>query len=814
MIQAGLRRCRLIQSQLRVVSRLHASQALNKPHEYNSAVADIRNVGIIAHIDAGKTTTTERMLFHAGYIQHAGGSSKYPPCVITPTEHLLDVDDGSTVTDYLPEERARGITITAAAITFPWAGRSLNLIDTPGHVDFTYEVARSLRVLDGAVAILDGVAGVEAQTEKVWRQADEWNISRIAFVNKMDREGAGFGRTVREISSRLNVRPVVLQLPVFEGGLDGGTFKGLVDLVDSVVLTWSRQADGKNLVSAIPLNLYPSESIRDEAKRANIALMDTLAELDDQFLELYLGNEAAQEMSSGSIRNTIRTLTIKRDIVPVFCGASLRDIGVQPLLDAIVNYLPSPTDRPLPLIRLENEDRETTLPHDGKELCALAFKVVHDATKGPLVFVRVYQGSLTRGMALYNTRTKDKERANRLLRMYADESIEIDTITDGNIGVILGLRSTVTGDTLINRRADHNFRLLPIPTPPPVFIASIEPDSLKEAHAVSDAIRRLLREDPSLSVTTDEDSGQILLGGMGELHLEISRDRLVRDFGAKCAMGNVRVGYRETVAGGLTSFVEKVYEREINGKLTKVGVTVEVSSSDNLQRLRQSQRNRRQFKEIGNVIDIDLSRTSAINGVDENQLFEGIRSGVRPVLQTGATFQLPLHSTLIQVSNLVVFENQTTYQSVVSAARLATQEAFKNAFAERDSVLMEPFMNVLVKVNGKDVGRVVSDLTSSRGGMILSMDSGSTSEDHLSSNPLPSFYAPPDSTFQEDSTRLDNTLATVTARMPLKEMVGYSKTLRSLTQGRGTFVMSLEGFERITEERAKAVRKELTGLEL
>jgi elongation factor G len=301
---------------------------------------------------------------------------------------------------------------------------------------------------------------------------------------------------------------------------------------------------------------------------------------------------------------------------------------------------------------------------------------------------------------------------------------------------------------------------------------------------------------------------------MGELHLEISRDRLVRDFGAKCAMGNVRVGYRETVAGGSTSFVEKIYEREINGKLTKVGVTVEVSPLDNLQPLRQSQRHRRQFKEIGNVVDIDLSRTSAINGVDENQLFEGICSGVRPVLQTGATFQLPLHSTLIQVSDLLVFENQTTYQSIVSAARLATQEAFKNAFAERDSVLMEPFMNVLVKVDGKDVGRVVSDLASSRGGMILSMESGSPSDDLLSPNPLSSFYAPPDSTFLENSTRLDHTLATVTARIPLKEMVGYSKTLRSLTQGRGTFVMSLEGFERMTEERAKGVRKELTGLEL
>jgi len=732
--------------------------------------------------------------------------------------HLLtfsvDVDDGSTVTDYLPEERARGITITAAAITFPWAGRSINLIDTPGHVDFTYEVARSLRVLDCAVAILDGVAGVEAQTEKVWRQADEWKISRLAFVNKMDREGAGFGRTVKEISSRLSVRPVVLHLPVFEGGLEGGSYKGFVDLVDSVVLTWSRQVDGKSQVVATPLNEYPSKTVKDEAKRGSVALLETLAELDDLFLDIYLDKDGGRDISSGSIRSAIRALTIKREIVPVLCGASLRDIGVQPLLDAIVNYLPSPTDRSKPLIRLDDGERQTTLPLEDKELFALAFKVIHDATRGPLVFVRVYQGSLRKGMSLYNTRTRGKERANRLLRMYADDSAEIDAITDGNIGVILGLRETVTGDTLVGRRTDDNFHLLPIATPPPVFIASIEPDSLREAHSVIDALQRLLLEDPSLSLTTDEDSGQILLGGMGELHLEISRDRLVRDFGAKCTMGNVRVGYRETVADGSTSFVEKIYDREINGKPTKVGISVEIFPIDKLEPPRQSQRRRRQYKEIGNVIDIDLSRASAINDVDENQVFAGICSGIRPVLQTGASFQLPLHSTLILISNLLVFENQTTYQSVVSAARLATQEAFKTAFSEHDSVLMEPFMNVLVKVDSKDVGRVVSDLTSSRGAIILSMDSGVTSDEHLSLNRFYSVYAPPDSTFNEDSVRLEQILTTVNAKVPLKEMVGYSKALRSITQGRGSFVMSLEGFERMTEERAKIVRKELIGLEL
>ena len=375
------------------------------------------------------------------------------------------MDHGSTVTDYLPAERARGITITAAAITFPWADHSINLIDTPGHADFTFEVSRSLRVLDGAVAILDGVAGVEAQTEKVWRQADEWNISRIAYVNKMDREGAGFGRTVREISSRLGVRPIVLQLPIFEGGLEGGVFLGFVDVVNSTVLTWSNPPGDKAQVSVTSLHDYPSTGIVTEAKAARMAMLEALAENDDTFLELYLEHQDGGQIDPRSIRNAIRSLTVRRVIVPVLCGASLRDIGVQPVIDAIVNYLPSPSDRPSPAVRLDDEARETSLQQYSNGVCALAFKVVHDTLKGPLVFVRVYQGAITKGMPLQNTRTRERERANKLLRMYADDSVEVESITEGNIGVVLGLKSTVTGDTIVNKRADTQLHLHPIATP-------------------------------------------------------------------------------------------------------------------------------------------------------------------------------------------------------------------------------------------------------------------------------------------------------------------------------------------------------------
>ena len=717
------------------------------------------------------------------------------------------------MTDYLPEERERGITITAAAIPIPWAAHTINLIDTPGHADFTFEVSRSLRVLDGAVAILDGVAGVEAQTETVWRQADEWNISRIAYVNKMDREGAGFGRTVREMSSRLGVTPIVLQLPVFQEHMNEGQFLGVADLVESSILTWTSLPDGTSQVSHTPLEHYPSLAIVEEAKVARAALFETLADLDDAFLEAFVQHTpTSPSISPALVRKTIRSLTLRGVIVPILCGASFRDIGVQPLLDAIINYLPSPSDRPSPQVKLAEEDRETTLSLACTGPCALAFKIVHDPLRGPLVFVRVYKGCLAKGMTLENTRSRMKERANRLLLMYANDSVEVDKLEEGNIGVVLGLKATVTGDTLVGNRADFDLQLQPITTPPPVFIASLEPHSLSAAQGLSVALQQLLREDPSLSVSIDDDSGQILLGGMGELHLEIARDKLINDFGAKCEMGNVRVSYRETLASNVDAMVAKDYEREMNGKITKVGLTVHVMAHDGTTFTPMSQRRRRQFHEFGNIIDIDLSHSHAVVGMDANQVYDAICSGVRPVLQSGPSLQLPLHSTSIQISNLLTFENQTTYQSIVSAARMATQEAFKIAFADRPSILMEPFMKVLITVGDSDIGRVVSDITSSRGGTIISMDS-TVSEKQVTPDAL-QIYFPPDVTYQEDSSPLRGSLSTVTARVPLKEMVGYSKTLRSLTQGRGTFVMVLEGFERMSGDRAASTLKELTGLEV
>jgi len=716
------------------------------------------------------------------------------------------------VTDYLPEERARGITITAAAITFPWAAHCVNLIDTPGHADFAFEVARSLRVLDGVIAIIDGVAGVEAQTEKVWRQADEWNLSRIAFVNKLDRSGASFGRAVSDMIRRLKMRPLILQLPVFEHGLDGGQLQGIVDLVELKVISRSDPNDNTSQISAIDIQSWPNSSVQTEAVRAREAMLETLAEFDDDFLETYLNYSDRRDISAMSIHKAIRSITLRRLIVPVFCGASLRDIGVQPLLDAVVNYLPSPFDVPPPAVQVASAGSKSSLDCFPDHTCALAFKVICDPLLGPLVFVRVYRGVLTKGMTLINTRSREKEKATRLLRMYADESVDLDSIQEGDIGVIVGMKSAVTGDTIISKRFHPPFQLQAIPLPPPAFISSIEPESLGETKSVSDSIQMILREDPSLSYSTDDDSGQILLGGMGELHLEIARNRLVHDFHAKCQMSKVRVSYRETISTEVEYSVEKTYDREINGRHTRVGLNVTVSSLDK-GILQTSSKQGRRFWDYGNCIEVDMSRAHALTTVDEGEAAEAIYGGSRAALQSSSALQLPIHSVLVKVSKLQAFERLTTYQSIFTASRLATQEALANAIKSKGPTLMEPYMKVQVIVPEVDVGSVISDLSSSKGGLILSLNTEDQLDVRFPSTTDGTIYLPPDSMAENVSHETSTLFATISARVPLKEMIGYDKTLRSITQGRGTFIMSLEGFEKMSGERASRVLRELTGIE-
>ncbi|XP_029430882.1 ribosome-releasing factor 2, mitochondrial isoform X2 [Rhinatrema bivittatum] len=504
-------------------------------------ISKIRNIGIMAHIDAGKTTTTERMLYYSGY-----------------TRVLGDVDDGDTVTDFMAQERERGITIQSAAVTFDWNDHRINLIDTPGHVDFTVEVERSLRVLDGAVAVFDASAGVEAQTLTVWRQADKHQIPRICFLNKMDKTGASFSYSIESIRQKLKITPLILQLPIGEEN----SFKGLVDLVTNEKLIWRSTSyldDGK-LFEQIPLTEMDNLELFEDAKDARNLLIEQVAELDDEFAELVLGDfsENFDSLPAEKLQAAIRRLTLTRSAVPVLCGSALKNKGVQPLLDAITMYLPSP-----------NECCHDFLQWYRDDLCALAFKVIHDKQRGPLVFLRIYSGTLKPQSAVHNINKNCTERMSRLLLPFADQNIEIPLLTEGNIALSVGLKQTATGDTIVSskasavaaaRRAERDDRrkhsdgkgsesliLAGIDVPEPVFFCTIEPPSLARQQDLEYALNCLQREDPSLKVKTDPDSGQTILCGMGELHIEIVHDRIRREHKLETYLGPLQIAYRETI---------------------------------------------------------------------------------------------------------------------------------------------------------------------------------------------------------------------------------------------------------------------------
>ncbi|BFZ64141.1 Ribosome-releasing factor 2, mitochondrial [Saitoella coloradoensis] len=781
-------------------------------------VSRLRNIGIIAHIDAGKTTTTERMLYYSGYTRRIG-----------------DVDEGNTVMDYLPAERQRGITITSAAITFPWRNYRLNLIDTPGHADFTFEVARSLRVLDGAVTILDAVAGVEAQTEKVWRQASAHQIPRIVFVNKMDRTGAGFGRTVREVATKLargGAKVGCLQIPVFENGVEGGSFIGVVDVMDGIVLTWPSdgKSDGRD-VKAVPLASYPSPALQEETAKARAALVDTLAELDEEIMDLYLEHENA--IPTAALKKAIRRCTLDNTLIPVLTGASFRNIGVQPLLDAVLDYLPSPADRPPAAITVQGKPGE--LDDKKNDLCALAFKVVHDPRKGAMVFVRVYSGKLAMGTPITNTVTVGevpmKERANKLLRMYAMDSEEVTEITAGNIGVILGLKHAKTGTTIISSRDPRTtLQLHPIPTPPPVFIRSLEPTTLSDAKGLDLALEMALREDPSLRVTRDDETGQVLLSGMGELHLEVVRERLLGEFGAKAEMGDLRIGYRETV-NGMSAEMEKQIDKEFGaGKrgTASAKATVEPHEEEDVEEVevkKTKKGSKRKSKEFGGAPEeMELTRTRIVNGnkittiIPSGMMLPGylIHGEVHSTLQMAAEVALvrgplisaQLHATHVTVSvkDMLTTDPAPTLTALSQAGRLAVVDAIKSV----GTSVVEPVMAVTVTVGEKDLGGVVGDISGTRGGTILSLDEDASSD--ISSVDLDRVYAPPDSTYNaRSSTDESAQVRVVKALVPLREMIGYNKSLRSLTGGRGSFQMSVEKFERVNRDKEREVLKEVRG---
>lgn len=844
-----------------------------------------RNIGIIAHIDAGKTTTTERMLFYSGFTRRIG-----------------DVDEGSTVTDFLPAERARGITIQSAAITFHWPpgdgkeapsspqdralpraahSHTINLIDTPGHADFTFEVMRSLRILDGAVCILDGVAGVEAQTEKVWHQASTYKIPRVIYVNKLDRDGAAFGRTVREVSSRLGVYPAVCHIPWFDGG--NGPFVGIADAVHLQGLRWKEGEDGRT-VKMINLQQLDTEepSLAKELRRARVALVELLSEQDETIVEKFFEcDEDHMAIEPMDIVDSLRRCVLDQTsrIVPVFAGASFRNMGVQPLLDAVVNLLPSPPEAPDPevsiggvkgglrrllsgdLIMEKNE--QASAPSKGKkkkkalaqadpkeaiaklQSCALAFKVVNDPKRGVLVYVRVYSGSLDRNSLLFNTNLHLSERAPRLLKMYANDAVEVETIPAGHIGVVVGLKHARTGDTLVSYAGNKatppepltSLQLRPIDVPPPVFFTSVEPHSLSEEKRMQESLALLLREDPSLHVNMDEESGQTLLSGMGELHLEIARDRLINDLKAKASMGRIEIGYRESALGA-SAAITKIFDKEVAGRHGKAGCTAiiepfngedvpEVSDEDTL--LAETlEGNRIIIRAPGLQVETDEGSSPLLSpGMDPAALRTALQNGALAALARGPQFTFPMHNTRVTLTinpEEHLFGNETTPSALSAAGRQATSAALRDLLAGPGTVMMEPVMNVIISIDEASLGSVVHDISSSRGGHILSLDEevpvSATEASELAEDALPPIdpsrvYAPPDP-FASPSVGAEVSVSasrprTITAKVPLKEMVGYLKHLRSLTAGRGTFVMSVDRFENMSSPRQKAVLAELRG---
>lgn len=787
------------------------------------------------------------------------------------------------------------MTIQSAAISFHWpplpprSGQELgdpslgassialqvphniNLIDTPGHADFTFEVLRSLRILDGAVCILDGVAGVEAQTEKVWSQAAKYRIPKIIFINKLDRDGASFGKTVQDIACRLHTWPAVCQIPWWKGGK--GDFIGLGDPVNLQAYRWPTSKDGK-IVDVVHLDelLNTDTAFGVEIKRARAALVELLSEHDDALVEKFLRcEEDHQAIPATDITASLRRCVIKEscNVVPVFAGASFRNIGVQPLLDAVVQLLPSPDEAPDPEISLGNfsgtlggmlEGKMTAIEPDGSrnkrykgkglahqsskdivqklEGCALAFKVVHDPRRGVLVYIRVYSGSIHRGANLFNTNLQVSEKAQRLLKMYASESVEISEISTGQIGVIPGLKFARTGDTLISYAGMNpktgppaplsGLQLRPIDIPPAVFFCSIESSSLSEEKAVSTALALLIREDPSLQTSMDEESGQTLLSGMGEFHLEIAGDRLINEFKIKATMGKIAVAYRESILVGSTP-QSCTFDKQTAGKRGKASCVAAVSRhSGTASQDEPADEYEVLIAQDGNTIRTTITNLSSSDPdapydfpdhLSAPILHTSLLNGALAALGRGSGHSLPCHGIHVSLTldlTTDIFGTDTTPAAVSSAARMATRAALRESTERAGSALLELVMNVTISVDEASLGAVSTDISSTRGGQIVSLDDSAETRTELPPIDPRRVYSPPDpfaTLTVETGNGAEVTSGTqqrnIVARVPLKEMMGYLKHLRRLTGGRGTFVMSADRFERVVGQRERVLLKEL-----
>ncbi len=671
------------------------------PDALAARLAHIRNIGVIAHIDAGKTTTTERILFYTGTI-HAVG----------------EVHEGDTTTDWMEQERERGITITSAAITCTWRGATINLIDTPGHVDFTIEVERSLRVLDGAVCVFCAVGGVQPQSETVWHQADRYRVPRLVFVNKMDRMGADFGKVLGEIRTKLSATPAVLSLPV--GSAE--SFSGTIDLLEMKALSYSEEDHGSKVTaSEIPAELL------DEAKAARAELVELVAGDDEELLAEYLENP---EIPAERLRPAIRRATVAGRIVPVYCGSSLRNKGVQPLLDGVVDFLPSPADRPPVRGSDTKTGEERERPCDDPRLTALVFKIAADSFVGRLFFVRVYSGELRKGQNVFNPRTKKRERILKLVRLQADAKTEIESIGAGDIGAAVGLKGATTGDTLCAE--NQPIALESITAPEPVMFMAIEPKTRADRDKLDSALATLAAEDPTCVVRVDAESGQTILSGMGELHLEILVDRLRREFHVAANTGKPMVSYYETVTAHGAG--KAVFDREIAGKRLFAGVAVEIDP-----------------RKRGEGVAVDAK--DACRDLSD-ELAEAVEAGLADAVGTGVLARYPMMDLAVKVTGVEAGEPESA--SPV-AFRSAAVLAFREAAAQASPELLEPIMRLVIVTPAEHVGEVIGDVNARRGQVRDMEERGDTK--------------------------------VVSADVPLAELFGYSTAVRSLSRGRASYTM-------------------------
>jgi elongation factor G len=675
------------------------------------ALSDVRNIGIIAHIDAGKTTTTERILFYCGRVHRMG-----------------EVHDGTATMDWMPQEQERGITITSAATTCFWRDQQINIIDTPGHVDFTVEVERSLRVLDGAVGVFCGVGGVQPQSETVWRQANRYHVPRLAFVNKMDRKGADFYDVIEQMKNRLKAPAVALQMPM--GSEED--FEGMIDLVRMKAISFNEVAEG----SVVALGDIPEEYAA-EAEMRRAEMIEALADLDEAILDAYMEDA---DVSAETLAAGIRRATIGNLLVGVLCGTSLKNKGVQPLLDAVVDYLPTPVDVPAVTgIHPKTEAKEVREASDFEPLSSLVFKIATDSYVGKLSFVRIYSGMLSKGQNVYNPRTKKRERVMRLIRLHANDREEIEALYTGEIGAIVGLKNATTGDTLCSEQVQ--IALENIKFPEPVISMAVEPKTKADSDSLQAALKALAEEDPTFVVSTDAETGQTLISGMGELHLEIIKDRILREYKVRANAGRPMVSYRESVAkAGRAEFS---FDREIGGARNFGRVELEITP---------------RTRGAGNEVVINATAKEI-----PAEFHESVRQGITDALTNGVLGNYQVVDVTVKVTGGSCEPDSASE----IAYRSATIMALRQAVAGAEPVLLEPIMDVEIETPEEYLGDVMGDVNSRRG--------------------------------QIRKINAHGDVQMVSTLVPLSEVFGYSTTLRSLTKGRASFAMEPNSFDVVPE---------------